>query len=162
MKKKLVCLLLACTVPASFLLSGCSANSSDGKIQIELVHYKPEAVDVFEQLEEEFNSTHDYIHLTISSPNDSMTVLRIIRIFWGLAGTSTIRTLLIRTFWRTYRITKGFHRLTRRMWRFWRDWSLCRPTGHTGCLMWQMQRGFCTTALCSRNTDGKFQRPGKS
>ena len=76
MKKKLVCLLLACTVPASFLLSGCSANSSDGKIQIELVHYKPEAVDVFEQLEEEFNSTHDDIHLTISSPNDAMTVLK--------------------------------------------------------------------------------------
>ena len=76
MKKKLVCLLLACTVPASFLLSGCSANSSDGKIQIELGHYKPEAVDVFEQLEEEFNSTHDDIHLTISSPNDAMTVLK--------------------------------------------------------------------------------------
>ncbi|MCI9378284.1 MAG: extracellular solute-binding protein [Eubacterium sp.] len=76
MKKKLVCLLLACTVPASFLLSGCSANSSDGKIQIELVHYKPEAVDVFEQLEKEFNSTHDDIHLTISSPNDAMTVLK--------------------------------------------------------------------------------------
>ena len=76
MKKKLVCLLLACTVPASFLLSGCSANSSDGKIQIELVHYKPEAVDVFEQLEEEFNSTHDDIRLTISSPNDAMTVLK--------------------------------------------------------------------------------------
>ena len=76
MKKKLVCLLLACTMPASFLLSGCSANSGDGKIQIELVHYKPEAVDVFEQLEEEFNSTHDDIHLTISSPNDAMTVLK--------------------------------------------------------------------------------------
>ena len=76
MKKKLVCLLLACTVPASFLLSGCSANSSDGKIQIELVHYTPEAVDVFEQLEKEFNSTHDDIHLTISSPNDAMTVLK--------------------------------------------------------------------------------------
>ena len=76
MKKKLVCLLLACTMPTSFLLSGCSANSGDGKIQIELVHYKPEAVDVFEQLEEEFNSTHDNIHLTISSPNDAMTVLK--------------------------------------------------------------------------------------
>ena len=76
MKKKLVCLLLACTMPASFLLSGCSANSGDGKIQIELVHYKPEAVDVFEQLEEEFNSTHDDIRLTISSPNDAMTVLK--------------------------------------------------------------------------------------
>ena len=76
MKKKLVCLLLACTMPASFLLSGCSANSGDGKIQIELVHYQPEAVDVFEQLEEEFNSTHDDIRLTISSPNDAMTVLK--------------------------------------------------------------------------------------
>ena len=76
MKKKLVCLLLACTMPAAVLLSGCSAKNNDGKIEIELVHYKPEAVDVFEKLEEKFNSTHDNIRLTISSPNDAMTVLK--------------------------------------------------------------------------------------
>lgn len=76
MKKKLVCLLLAGTMSAAVLLSGCSAKNNDGKIEIELVHYKPEAVDVFEKLEEKFNSTHDNIRLTISSPNDAMTVLK--------------------------------------------------------------------------------------
>lgn len=57
-------------------LAGCSGQAKDGKIEIELVHYKPEAVDLFEELEEKFNSTHDDIHLTISSPNDAMTILK--------------------------------------------------------------------------------------
>ena len=35
------------------------------KIEIELVQYKPEAVKTFEKIEEEFNATHDDIHLTI-------------------------------------------------------------------------------------------------
>ena len=51
-------------------------NESSGKIEIELVQYKPEAVKTFEKIEEEFNATHDDIHLTIESPNDAMTVLK--------------------------------------------------------------------------------------
>ncbi len=47
-----------------------------GRIEIELIQYKPEAVAIFEQLEEEFNRTHDKIHLTIESPNDAMTILK--------------------------------------------------------------------------------------
>ena len=55
-REKMISLLLACTLPASMLLTGCGGKEAeDGKIVIELVHYKPEAVDVFEQLEEEFN-----------------------------------------------------------------------------------------------------------
>lgn len=70
-------LFLACMMPASVLLTGCGGSQENsGKIEIELVHYKPEAVDVFEQLEEKFNSTHDNIHLTIESPNDAMTILK--------------------------------------------------------------------------------------
>ena len=58
-------------------LTGCGGSEAeDGKIVIELVHYKPEAVDVFEQLEEEFNKTHDDILLKIDSPNDAMTILK--------------------------------------------------------------------------------------
>lgn len=77
MKKrgKMLGLLLACAVPAPFLLTGCGQDNS-GKTEIELVQYKPEAVDVFEQLADAFNSTHDDIHLTISSPNDAMTILK--------------------------------------------------------------------------------------
>lgn len=43
---------------------------------IELVHYKPEAVDVFEALEEKFNASHDDIELVIDSPNDAMVILK--------------------------------------------------------------------------------------
>ena len=76
MKKKMLSLFLACAVPAPLLLSGCGSQNNDGKIEIELVHYKPEAVDVFEELAEKFNSTHDNIHLRIEAPNDAMTILK--------------------------------------------------------------------------------------
>ena len=58
-KKKIMALLLAMTTVSGFLLGGCgSKEGTDGKVVIELVHYKPEAVDVFEALEEKFNATH--------------------------------------------------------------------------------------------------------
>lgn len=56
-------------------LFGCGEQNS-GKTEIELVQYKPEAVEVFKKLEEKFNSTHDDIHLKIDSPNDAMTILK--------------------------------------------------------------------------------------
>ena len=76
-REKMLSLLLACTMPASLFLTGCSGNQEEeGKIVIELVQYKPEAVDVFKQLEEEFNRTHDDILLKIDSPNDAMTIMK--------------------------------------------------------------------------------------
>ena len=45
-------------------------------VEIEIVQYKPEATSYFELVEEEFNKTHDNIHLTIESPNDATTILR--------------------------------------------------------------------------------------
>lgn len=75
-RKKMLSLFLAGVMPAAGLLAGCGSKDSSGKIEIELVQYKPEAVEVFEQLEEAFNSTHDDIHLTITSPNDAMTILK--------------------------------------------------------------------------------------
>ncbi|MBM6804888.1 hypothetical protein H6B07_20150, partial [Mediterraneibacter glycyrrhizinilyticus] len=41
------------------------------KTEIEILQYKPEAATYFDQVEEQFNATHDDIHLTISSPNDA-------------------------------------------------------------------------------------------
>ncbi len=77
MKRKSKGLLLAlCGVAAVLALAGCGASEDDSKIQIELVSYKPEAANYFEMVEEEFNATHDDIHLTISSPNDAMTILK--------------------------------------------------------------------------------------
>ncbi|MDO5348816.1 MAG: extracellular solute-binding protein [Lachnospiraceae bacterium] len=76
-KKRMLSLFLAGVMPAGALLTGCGqGQSNSGKIEIELVQYKPEAVAVFEKLEEEFNRTHDNIHLTIESPNDAMTILK--------------------------------------------------------------------------------------
>ncbi|HAP20067.1 MAG TPA: sugar ABC transporter substrate-binding protein [Lachnospiraceae bacterium] len=77
-RKKQLSVLLIAAMTASALLAGCGGNdkTADGKTVIELVHYKPEAVVVFEQLEEEFNATHDDIQLKIESPNDAMTILK--------------------------------------------------------------------------------------
>ena len=58
-------------------LAGCgSEKRADGKTEIEVVSYKPEAVKAFEKIEKRFNETHDDIHLTISSPNEAMTILK--------------------------------------------------------------------------------------
>lgn len=66
-------LALGCGVSA-LALQGCG-DSSD-RIEIEIVQYKPEAANYFKTVEDEFNATHDSIHLTISSPNDAMTILK--------------------------------------------------------------------------------------
>lgn len=76
-KKKVMALFLAVTIVSGLLLGGCGKEKdADGKVVIELVHYKPEAVDVFEALEEQFNATHDNIKLVIDSPNDAMVILK--------------------------------------------------------------------------------------
>ena len=74
--KMLKCLFLgtAC-VFAGMSLQGCSSKNSQ-VTEIEIVQYKPEAASYFDQVEEEFNATHDTIHLTIQSPNDASTILR--------------------------------------------------------------------------------------
>lgn len=64
------------TLLALTSFSGCSKDTSGGKVEVELVAYKPEAVSAFEKIAERFNSTHDGIHLTIDSPNEAMTILK--------------------------------------------------------------------------------------
>ncbi len=68
--------MIACCLTGALSFAGCGNSADDGKIQIEIVQYKPEAANYFTMVEEEFNATHDNIHLTISSPNDAMTILR--------------------------------------------------------------------------------------
>ncbi|NBH14670.1 extracellular solute-binding protein [Lachnospiraceae bacterium] len=76
-KKKIMALFLAVTTVSGLLFGGCGKQEeTDGKVVIELVHYKPEAVDVFEALEEKFNASHDDIQLVIDSPNDAMVILK--------------------------------------------------------------------------------------
>ena len=70
-------LILAGAVLSTLPLSGCAGTSkNDGKTEVTMVQYKPEAVAAFEEMEERFNATHDDIHLTIESPNEAMTVLK--------------------------------------------------------------------------------------
>lgn len=74
--KRLLCAALVLAIPGSMLLQGCSDSNADGKTEIEILQYKPEATAYFDALEEEFNATHDDIHLTIDSPNDASSILR--------------------------------------------------------------------------------------
>ena len=75
--KKLFCALMVPVMASCAMLTACgSKEAEDDRTVIELVQYKPEAVGVFEALEEEFNATHDDIVLKIESPNDAMTIMK--------------------------------------------------------------------------------------
>ncbi len=67
--------MLGCAA-AVLSFAGCGNTAKDDVVEIEIVQYKPEAASYFERVEEEFNKTHDNIHLTIESPNDATTILR--------------------------------------------------------------------------------------
>ena len=75
--RKMISLLMTGIVLAAPIFAGCQTkNESSGKTVIELVRYKQEAVEVFEELEKRFNETHDDIQLKIDSPNEAMTILK--------------------------------------------------------------------------------------
>ena len=61
---------------AGLMLAGCVNEGADGKIEVEIVSYKQEAVSIFEQLQEQFNAAHDDIRLTINSPADAVTIMK--------------------------------------------------------------------------------------
>ncbi|MBR0069106.1 MAG: carbohydrate ABC transporter substrate-binding protein [Synergistaceae bacterium] len=61
-------------VPALVLCLCMSAFAAP--VEIELVQYKQEALRTFDALAKKFNETHKNIHLTISSPNEPMTILK--------------------------------------------------------------------------------------
>ncbi|HJD01155.1 MAG TPA: extracellular solute-binding protein [Candidatus Mediterraneibacter excrementavium] len=74
--KKAVSAVLAASMLAAVIFPGCGSDENSGKTEIEILQYKPEAATYFDQVEEQFNASHDDIHLTISSPNDASTILR--------------------------------------------------------------------------------------
>ena len=76
-KHKVGAVFLAGILAMGTVMTGCSGkDETEGKTVIEMVQYKPEAVDIFEQFQDEFNATHDDIYLKIDSPNDAMTILK--------------------------------------------------------------------------------------
>ena len=68
--------LMLAAVLGTVNLGGCGEEASSDRAEVEMVCYKPEAVKAFEKIEARFNETHDDIHLTISSPNEAMTILK--------------------------------------------------------------------------------------
>lgn len=67
---------LALLCAAAGMFTGCGKKEDSGKVRIEVVQSKPEAVKIFEKMAQKFNETHDDIELKISSPNDSITILK--------------------------------------------------------------------------------------
>ncbi len=70
----MLCAALACGT--GLLTTACDSDSASGKVQIELLQYKQEAVNTFNELAEKFNASQDKIELTVSSPNDATTILK--------------------------------------------------------------------------------------
>lgn len=61
----------------ALLLSACSSGrEGEGRIRIELVQYKQEAVQIFEELAARFNASQDEIFLAVDSPAEAMTILK--------------------------------------------------------------------------------------
>ena len=70
----MLCTALICGT--GLLTTGCGGENASGKVQIELLQYKQEAVKTFNELAQKFNETHDNIELVVSSPNDATTILK--------------------------------------------------------------------------------------
>ena len=68
--------LMLAAVLGTVNFGGCGEEASSDRAEVEMVCYKPEAVKAFEKIEARFNETHDDIYLTISSPNEAMTILK--------------------------------------------------------------------------------------
>lgn len=68
--------LMLAAVLGTVNFGGCGEEAFSDRAEVEMVCYKPEAVKAFEKIEARFNETHDDIHLTISSPNEAMTILK--------------------------------------------------------------------------------------
>ena len=75
-RKNAISMALAAAMLTAAVLPGCGVDENSGKTEIEILQYKPEAASCFDKVEEEFNASHDDIHLTISSPNDASTIMR--------------------------------------------------------------------------------------
>lgn len=58
-------------------MTGCGqADEAAGKTVVSMIQYKQEALDIFDQIQADFNASHDDIYLEIESPSDAMTILK--------------------------------------------------------------------------------------
>ena len=155
--KAALCLGMAGVMAAGTMLSGCGKEEANGKVKIEVVQYKPEAVDVFEELEKKFNETHDNIELVIDSPNDAMTILktRFIREDYpdiiGIGSDVNYSNFLD---------SDMLMDISDFDLRQIKKWNMCRWTEFMQCRTWPMRPVSFTTRICLKNMAGRFQPHG--
>ena len=160
--------MIAALTAIAAVLPGCQPPDRKGKIEIELVQYKPEAVEVFEMLEEKFNASHDNIHLTIESPNDAMTILktRFIREdapdIIGIGGDINYSNFLDSEMLMDISDYRGLADINPSYLTIDKQLEFIPMNGTMRSLMWQMPPVFYITAPCFRRTDGKSRKPGKN
>ena len=68
-RKNAISAVLAVAMLTAAILPGCSSGGDSGVTEIEILQYKPEAATYFDQVEEQFNASHDDIHLTEDYPD---------------------------------------------------------------------------------------------
>ena len=169
-RKKQLSVLLIAAIGVAALLTGCSDSdkTADGKTIVELVHYKPEAVDVFEQLEAEFNATHDDVQLKIESPNDAMTILktRFTREDYpdiiGIGGDINYSYFVDADILRDISDYEGLADIKSSYVDILEGLSSFLQRVHMAFLMWQMPPEFFITGICLKSMDGKSRRHGTS
>lgn len=77
--KRIIAVAMTAVMAAGLTAAaGCSPSNpeAEGKTVIRMLQYKPEAADIFAELADKFNETHDDIYLQVDSPNDAMTILK--------------------------------------------------------------------------------------
>ena len=67
---------LSAAALSSLLFAGCTSETADGKVEVEIVSYKQEAKALFDQIQADFNASHDNIVLKIDSPADAVTIMK--------------------------------------------------------------------------------------
>ena len=67
---------LSAAALSSVLFAGCTSETADGKVQVEIVSYKQEAKAIFDQIQADFTAAHDDIVLKIDSPADAVTIMK--------------------------------------------------------------------------------------
>ena len=171
MAKRKICQAMAVVLALGMCttgLTGCgNEKRADGKTEIEVVSYKPEAVKAFEKIEKRFNETHDDIHLTISSPNEAMTILktRFIREDYpdiiAIGGDIIIQISWMRICLRISRIRcsgyckRGISEMDKEL-------EFIPKEAHMHFLTPQMQQEYFTIRICLRRMAGRCLQPGVS
>lgn len=121
-----------------------------------MVSYKPEAVKAFEKIEKRFNETHDDIHLTISSPNEAMTILktRFIREDYpdiiAIGGDINYSNFLDADLFDDISDLDEVQTVNRHIWIWIRNWSLFQRMARMHFHMRQTRQEFYITKICLR------------